>query len=67
MRELVTEHLMESQCKNYPISHISKVADSACYGTPMCASVCASYLKAFMYNKFEILRNSFAVPLQHTV
>ena len=30
MRELVTEHLMENQCKNCPISHTSKVADSAC-------------------------------------
>ena len=30
MRELVAEHLMESQCKNCPISHISKVAVSAC-------------------------------------
>ena len=28
--ELVTEHLMESQCKNCPISHTSKVAVSAC-------------------------------------
>ena len=30
MRELVTEHLMESQCKNCSISHTSKVAVSAC-------------------------------------
>ena len=30
MREQVTEHLMESQCKNCPISHTSKVAVSAC-------------------------------------
>ena len=30
MRELVAEHLMESQCKNCPISHTSKVAVSAC-------------------------------------
>ena len=26
MRELVTEHVMESQCKNCPISDTSKVA-----------------------------------------
>ena len=30
MREQVTEHLMESQCKNCSISDISKVAVSAC-------------------------------------
>ena len=30
MRELVTEYLMESQCKKYRISHTSKVAVSAC-------------------------------------
>ena len=30
MRELVTEHLMVSQCKKCPIFHTSKVAVSAC-------------------------------------
>jgi len=30
MRQLVAEHLMESQCKNCPISHTSKIAVSAC-------------------------------------
>ena len=30
MREQVTEHLMESHCKIYPISDTSKVAVSAC-------------------------------------
>jgi len=29
-RELVTEHLMDSQCKNCPISHTSKLAVSTC-------------------------------------